>query len=164
MPQCQRCKRYFHDQQNLKILFSSWLIFGHLLYHSWQSNTHYIWMFAHFRLTTETQKYCEKINSWKSIFEWRSCRDRNCFDVWWFNCKCLSWKFLGPLWWKYWYFVPKSNCKVHFFQNFNPSPILSESWTSPIWSIEVAPKPIVPSIIIFYLFLLTLSKLLELNF
>ena len=142
MPQGQRCKGYFQDQQNLKILFSSWLIFGHLLYHSWQSNTHYIWMFAHFRLTTETQKYWEKRNSWKSIFEWRSCRDRNCFcfDVWWFNRK-------------YWYFVPKSNCKVHFFSQFqHPSPISSESWTSPILSIEVAPKKSIENFLIDVLF------------
>ena len=70
--------------------FSSWQIVGHLIYHSCQSNTHYIWKFAHFCLTTGTQKYCEKRNSWKSIFEWRSWRDRNCFDVWWFNHKCCS--------------------------------------------------------------------------
>ena len=39
------------------------------------------------------------------------------------------------------YFVPNSNCKVRFFQNFNPpSPISEKSRTSPILLIEVAPK------------------------
>ena len=46
----------------------------------------------------------------------------------------------GPYQRKCWYFVPNSNYKVRFFQSFNPPPISSESRTSPIFTIEVAPK------------------------
>ena len=46
----------------------------------------------------------------------------------------------GPYRRKRRYFVPNSNYKVRFFQSFKPlPPISSESRTSPILSIEVAP-------------------------
>ena len=46
----------------------------------------------------------------------------------------------GPYRQKHRYFVPNGNYKVCFFQNFKPpSPISPESWTSPIFTIEVAP-------------------------
>ena len=47
----------------------------------------------------------------------------------------------GPSQQKCWYFVPNCNHKVHFLFKFStpPSPISSESQTSTILSIEVAP-------------------------